>query len=333
MRLQQIAKILQGLDFLNRPQGATLKELAQGLGVSERQVYRILDIMQGMGFPIYDEQPPLQRAKRWRIEEGYAKRLPNLSLPRPDLTMREMIALYLAGSDPGPLRGSAIEDALASAFAKFEAFLPPGVLSRLERFRSLFLFSDGFEKSLEGKEALVESLTRAMLAQRTCLVTYAAFSTGACKTYRIDPLHFFEKKGGLYIFVRTTAYGDIRVLAVERIQALEDTPDTFQYPEGFDPEVKLGQAFNLTFDDPVSARVRIAPDQAKYVLERRFFQKQEMHRLTDGGVEIVLTTSGRHDLKSWVLSLGTGAELLEPEDLREEIRRELHELARRYDKG
>ena len=330
MRLQQIAKILQALDLLNRPQGATLKELAEGLGVVERSVYRVLEVMQQMGFPVYDEQIPLQRTKRWRIEEGYARRLPNLSVPAPLLTIREMIGLYLAGGDPGPFKGSAIEDSLVTAFAKFEAFLPRGILAKLDRFRSLFLFNDGFEKCLEGKEVIVENLTRAMLACTTCQVTYDSFSAGERKTYRINPLHFFEKRGGLYLFVNVPAYDDIRVLAVERIHALEETSDSFQYPEGFDPQAKLEQAFDLIFDDPIAVRVRVRAGQAKYVLERRFFREKQVRRLENGDIEITLTTSGRYDVKKWVLSLGENAELLEPQDLREEIGAEYGRMAAKY---
>jgi len=330
MRFQQIAKILQALDMLNRPQGATLKELSDGLGVSERSIYRIFDIMQEMGFPIYDEQIPLQRMKRWRIEEGYAQRLPNLSIPSPELTMREMIVLYLAGGDPGPFKGSAIEDSLVSAFVKFESFLPKGILSKLDRFRSLFLFSDGFEKSLEGKEEIVEDLTKAMLSGQTCLVVYDSFSANTRKEFLIHPLHFFEKRGGLYLFVNVPAYGDIRVLAVERIHAIEKTMESFQYPEGFDPHTKLAEAFDLVFDDHVTTRVRISPDQVKYVLERRYFRDQEIRRLDDGGIELTLNTSGRFDVKRWILSLGESAEVLEPQDLREEIGQEYSRLAKRY---
>ncbi len=328
--MQQIAKILQALDLLNRPQGATLRELSDGLAVSERSVYRMFDIMQQMGFPIYDEQIPLQKVKRWRLEEGYAQRLPNVSVPSPHLTLREMIGLYLAGGDPGPFRGSGIEDSLATAFSKFEAFLPKGIMPKLDRFRSLFLFSEGFEKSLEGKEQIVESLTRAMLAERTCQVTYDSFSAECRKTFLIDPLHFFERRGGLYLFVNVPAYGDIRLLAVERIHSLEETRDSFQYPEGFDPKRKLGEAFDLIFDDPVTARIRISADQVKYVMERRYFQDKNIRRLDDGGIELTLTTSGRMDLKRWILSLGGGAELLEPEDLRKELAETCKELARTY---
>jgi predicted DNA-binding transcriptional regulator YafY len=37
------------------------------------------------------------------------------------------------------------------------------------------------------------------------------------------------------------------------------------------------------------------------------------------------------DLRSWILSFGSGAEVLEPKDLRSTIAREFHEALKRYE--
>jgi predicted DNA-binding transcriptional regulator YafY len=43
-----------------------------------------------------------------------------------------------------------------------------------------------------------------------------------------------------------------------------------------------------------------------------------------------MEVGGTAELRSWVLSFGAGAEVLEPEALREEVRAELREAARLY---
>ena len=169
-----------------------------------------------------------------------------------------------------------------------------------------------------------------MFKQQTCLVEYHSFGDDTVKHFKIDPLRFFERDGGLYIFVNATSFGEIRVLAVERILKLTPTDETFTVPEDFDPDVLLETAFNLTYDDPVTVKVRFSADQARYVKERRWAANQTITDQPDGSVILELQTSGRWDVKRWVLSFGADAEVLEPEDLRQEIAADLENMIVAY---
>lgn len=93
--------------------------------------------------------------------------------------------------------------------------------------------------------------------QRTCLVEYHSFADDKIKKFRVDPLRFFERDGGLYLFVRVTRFGDIRVLAVERIGQIETTDATFVYPTDFDPEALLDRSFGMFYDDNHQAQGRL----------------------------------------------------------------------------
>ena len=148
--------------------------------------------------------------------------------------------------------------------------------------------------------------------------------------FRIDPLYFFENNGGLYIFVRVTRLGAIRVLAVERIEHLEELEQEFEYPQDFDPEEKLGQAFDIVYDDPVDLEVWFSADQAKYIKERRFSCLQTSQEHPDGSITLKLKTSGWFDVKKWIMGLGSSAVVLKPEEMRNEIREEMRAVLARY---
>ena len=48
-----------------------------------------------------------------------------------------------------------------------------------------------------------------------------------------------------------------------------------------------------------------------------------MEELDDGRVVLRLRAGGFYEIKSWVLSFGAAAEVLEPEELREAVREEM----------
>ena len=184
-----------------------------------------------------------------------------------------------------------------------------------------------FAKDYSGKEDLIGQLMDAIMKKEPCYMGYHSFYDDKVKNFIIDPLHFFENDGGLYILVNTTTFGDIRTLAVERIQDIKKTGESFEYPEDFDPETLLESAFDIVYGDPVKVKIWFSADQVRYIKERTWSKSQEIIDQEDGSIILSMETSGWWDVKRWVLSYGSGSKVLEPEGLKNEIRDEL-EVAR-----
>lgn len=104
----------------------------------------------------------------------------------------------------------------------------------------------------------------------------------------------------------------------------------FTRPEGLDPRELLDSAFNLTHDDPLEVKIRFSADQARYIRERKWAKEQSIIEQADGSIILEMNTSGRWEIKRWVLSFGGEAELLEPAELRKEIAEELRNSLARY---
>jgi len=183
-------------------------------------------------------------------------------------------------------------------------------------------------KTKRAMEEIIDQLMDAMLKNETCYLTYHSFYDDKIKNFKIDPLHFFENDGGLYLLVNTTTFGDIRTLAVERIQEITKTGSLFEYPEDFDPEELLESAFDIVYEDPVKVKVWFSANQARYIKERKWSKNQEIIDQEDGSIILSMETSGWWDVKRWVLSYGSGAKVLEPEELREAVATELEAACR-----
>ncbi len=323
MRWRKVVKFLKAIDLIARPRGAAIGELSEGLGIDRRSVYRLLDVIEEIGIPIYDDKGALDRKKRWKIEESYLKKLPNLGLPDLKLTLSELVALYFIKGCEKAYQGTEIEKKVDAAFKKINAFVPAGMAEKLNKIKTLFIPSLKFSKDYSGKQRIIESLTDAMLQKKTCRIKYHSFFDNAIKEFKADPLYFFENGGGLYIFVNAAAFKKVITLAVERIQNLEVTDFTFEHPKGFNPEENLNTAFRIIWDDPVKAKIWFSKDQARYIKERKWAKEQRIIENKDGSIILEMKTSGFYDVKRWVLSYGADAKVIEPEKLRKEIIKEL----------
>lgn len=331
MRGENLTKFLKAIDLIAQHNGATIAEISRELEIHRRSVYRLIQRIEDFGFPLYNDRFPLEKEKRWKIDASYLKKLPNMTVPDVQLNISEIIALHLLKSEGYVLKGTELEKHIQSVFGKLAMILPEKAAASLTKIKKLFVSSDKFGKNYAGLEPIIEQLLDAALEQITCRITYHAFHDDRVKRFSIDPLHFFENDGGLYVLVRLTGSDDIRTIAVERIQEIRETGDAFDYPAGFDPEALLASAFNLTFDDPVQARIWFAPHQARYIKARQWAKRQNFTEQEDGSIILDMETSGLWEVKQWVLSFGKAARVLAPEALKNEIRDELIAAARQYD--
>ena len=303
MPFRNLEKLIRAVNLLSRSSGATIEDLQEHLGLSRRSVYRMLDTLQETGFPVYDDRRPSERAKRWMLDEDYVEKLPNVSLPKIHLSIEEMILLSYIFSKRRLLADTELDKKLTALKAKFLSLarfsgFDSAAFNKLD---SLFIKSRGFTKDYTKKEGIIETLFDAIIGQQTCEVTYHAFSSNEVKKFRIDPLKLVEHDGGLYVFVRITRYGSIRILAVERIKELSSVNERYEYPQDFDPDTLLESSFKLTFDDPVELTVWFSKEQARYVEERRWSPDQRFEKQTDGSIvlKMLLHLARKHSLVSF----------------------------------
>lgn len=100
---KNLIKLLQAIDQLSRCGGTTIKELQERLGVSRRSVYRMFDVLESLHFPLLDDDSPGEKEKRWRLQEDFLHRMPNIRIPDMKLTSRELLVLlFSASAGPGP---------------------------------------------------------------------------------------------------------------------------------------------------------------------------------------------------------------------------------------
>ena len=158
-----------------------------------------------------------------------------------------------------------------------------------------------------------------MIKNESCLLKYHSFYDEQYKEMKIDPLHFFENKGGIYILSKKTETNEIRTLAVERIIDIQGTQRNFNYPEDIKPEKILDSLFDIIADKQFYVQVWFSKNQARYIKERSWSCTQKITENKDGSIIISMTTSGWLDIKRWILSYGADAKVLKPQKMIDEI--------------
>lgn len=121
------------------------------------------------------------------------------------------------------------------------------------------------------------------------------------------------------------------MFALDRMERLEITERRFAPDPDFSIERYLGDSLSIERgSEPVEVKILFDRHQARWIGERRWHASQQLEKRQDGSVLLSMTVSGLGEVKRWVLGFGSHAEVLVPAELREEVKREIEGIGRRY---
>jgi predicted DNA-binding transcriptional regulator YafY len=197
----------------------TAEEVAAGLGVSVRTVYRDAEALAEAGIPIEAGRGP---AGGYRLREGYRSKLLGL-------TAAEAEALMAGGRVPAADLG--LGALFAAAQLKVLAALPSELRERAERAQRLFhLDAPGWFRRREETPQLA-ALAAAVWDGRRVRARYRRGS-GKEVERTLDPLGLVLKAGTWYLAARSE--DGLRVHRVSRFREIEPLDEPAQRPEGFE---------------------------------------------------------------------------------------------------
>jgi predicted DNA-binding transcriptional regulator YafY len=322
MRGDQLARQWQLIQRLARSRaGASLDDLAEELGCVRRTVYRDLDALMFAGFPVVSER---------RDGRVFYRFLDTFKLGDVPFTPDEILALAFSEDLLRTLEGTVFHDSIHSALRKIHAGLGPELAKYLARLADSFRVLPGPHKNYAEFRDTIQTLNDAVLGHRTVQIRYRTGRTGAVATRDLDPYRVWYRNGGLYVVGLDHKSSEVRTFAVDRIRRIEPTDRRFEVPDSFDFDAYLGSSFGVIAEQAVRVRIRFDRRWASYVQERTWHESQSFEKGPDGTVELRMDVGSTPDLRTWILSFGSGAEVLEPDGLRSEVARELQGALGRY---
>ena len=303
-------------------QGLTLAQLVDAIPPEltrhPRTVRRDLAALEASHFPLLTER--VNGEVRWRLLDGFGN-IPSLSL-----SPTELMALAFSRQLLTPLQGTLIARSLNSALSKITAAIPSEASEYLQRLDQWFSVGLGPHKNYRHHRETIDILSRAIAHRRTVQMRY--FSAGRNVTTRreVDPYRLRYVDGGLYLIAYCHWRKDVRMFAVERIKSLTPTDHPYQMPLHFDADAYVEDALVIMRGKRITVELKFDKRTAAWVKDRVWHPSQQMTPLKDGQLLMTLQVADSRELLGWILSFGSGVQVLKPEHLREAVRQEAKRL-------
>jgi proteasome accessory factor B len=315
----------------------TIREMAADMQVAAKTIRRDLDVFRSVGFPL-DETTGEYNRKTWRIRASGQGHGHGHALP---LSFRfdEALALYMGRRLLEPLAGTLFWDAAQGAFRKIRAALGEPALAYLERMSCFFHPTNVGYSDYSKKARLLDALTIAIEEARAAHLLYQSDRATEPAFRDVYPYTFLYHKGSIYLVALDPQADRLKHYKVDRIEDVEVSNFPFRRPPDFDPAAHLASTFGVYLGDGngdgvlTTIKVRFAPAVARYVLESKWHPSQVLTPQRDGSLLAEFQLASTEEFRSWVLSFGRKAVILEPEELRREVAEEIDAMRHAYDAG
>lgn len=325
-----LERIVRIHEAINRGRHPNCFRLAEELETSRKTIQRDISFMRDhLELPItYDE-----------LAHGYYYTEPVADFPFLQTTAEDLVALIVARNALQHLTDTPLVASLRNSFKRLQQGMGERVSIPWSDLDQAFsVKASGLTQRDLG---LFEKISRAILERRELRFDYTKLDTRKAESRHLYPYHLAEIDGGWYVIGHDVDRNARRTFAVQRMKGLSLLRTTFPPVNDFRLEDHFGGSFGVwTRPDhgdgraagPRTVRVRFRGFAARFVPERRWHPSQEIVPLNESGdeIEMRMELTALEDLQRWVLSFGRQAEVIEPEELRRSVQRELKAAAKAY---
>jgi predicted DNA-binding transcriptional regulator YafY len=298
--MNRVDRLFAILLLLQRKRRVRALDLAQAFEVSERTIYRDMEALSESGVPVLGTP-----GEGYELMQGYF-------LPPLLFTAAEANALFLgARMMIGFTKGKVAADA-EQALNKITVILPESMRTELQRLSEIIGFYPVGAR-FDLYETHLATFQQAIREQRIVHMRYHSFSQDETTERDFEPDRLYYLNGQWYVDGLCRLRQDWRAFRLNRIESLQLLPNHFEKhsPVAFTP----GQ--------PLTVRVRLAARVIRWVRERQYYSFQSEEPAQDSDDVIMTYHVDRCiDILPWLLSWGSAATPLEPDELRELVQRE-----------
>jgi predicted DNA-binding transcriptional regulator YafY len=313
-RLSRLARLFLIYNTLASGERVSGRDLAGRCGVTPRTLRRDLGALAEAGAEVsYDRS-----LRAYVLERA-------LESHQVELCLDDLLALALVQG--AVLSGSPHEILARRAFRKLLGRLPRALREEADAVQGAV--EPGGATQRDYGAAPWSEILSAAARQETLEVHYYSLRSDKISWRNIDPYALTMPKGYLQMVGFCHTRRQVLTFALDGVRGLKSTGQRFAKPPGFSLSRWMENSLGTLHGEQQDIVLRFDSSLARWARRRRWTFR---HTLEADGDALILrgTVSGIEEIKKELLSWGASVEVLEPAELREQMRAQTQKMAALY---
>jgi predicted DNA-binding transcriptional regulator YafY len=169
----------------------------------------------------------------------------------------------------------------------------------------------------------------AVITRRKMEIEYFSLSSGLSIRI-IHPYAIISYKNSLYIIAFCEKRNEIRDFKISRIKKYKTLDYKFEIDKNFSLKRYMNGSFGIYRDSKLNVKMCIYKPMSYIISEKIWTENQKITWNDDESVIFEATMSGKTEIVSWVLSMGSKVKVLAPEELKIAVKEEIDKIKKYY---
>jgi predicted DNA-binding transcriptional regulator YafY len=262
------------------------------------------------------------------VKRGYLYTDNSFELPSLQVSQEELLAILLAQNILSHSAGGTIS-ALINRFGK-RLFVKMGNLG-LDEQRMKEAFSATWNEYAPAKGLVFQQVAKALLENRVLEFSYTTPKDQQTNLRTVEPHHLQHYMGSWTMIGFCRLRNDWRKFMLSRMAELTVTTEIFKPQPRSAWQDQLEGGFGIFQGGKLTTvKLRFNPFRAAWIREQIWHPQQTIMELPDGSLDMTLPVYKFHEIRMKILQFGGDVEVMEPRELRDEIKSEIEMMGRIY---
>ena len=265
-----------------------------------------------------------------RSKKGYYYSNSNFRLATPDITQEEILAILVAQNILSLSAGGVISQKIKSFGRKL--FGTPELLG-LNQKRLNDSFSSTWNEYAPAQGPVFQSTMRSLIENKLLEFAYTSPKNNKSNIRIVEPHHLQHYMGNWILVGYCHLRKDWRKFKLSRMADVKIKDQVFSPRPKSEWQDQLEGGFGIFQGAQIQLiKLKFNAFRAPWIREQVWHEDQSIEMLPAGGLILSFPACQLHEVKMRVLQFGADVEVLEPEELRTEIKNEILKAQRLYQK-